>query len=294
LLSIYDSLASENNLNSVDGSQSEDRNGSHGTILSNKEHPIAIQVISNECDTTDSDSIMEAEGQGKTSSPERSDLDPSECKKRPLSVGSGSSSSSSVSHHIIKKPNLTSTDSNSSKLEHILYIDDENGDQSINEEKSDITSVPDISVTDVSSSEVLEETRNTCQFVISPNQSHGVFIEHGKGPKSTDSSPQPDTMPAPDTQGVENSPPVSVSQNSLVLPSCHSSSSLVSSECSSIVSVDTRSPMSATSQTTPTNQPKSPDSPTKYVTRVQRVIAEIVDTERTYVSSLNEIIQVCE
>ncbi|XP_061162339.1 pleckstrin homology domain-containing family G member 3-like isoform X2 [Saccostrea echinata] len=291
LLSIYDSLALENNLNSDGINQSESQNGSHDTILSNQEHPIAIQVISNECDTTDSDSIMELEGQGKISPTGRSDLDPSECKKRPLSVGSGSSSSSSsLSHHVIKKPNLCSIDSSSSKLEHILYIDDEKGDQSMIQEKS-IASSPDISVSDLSPNKNEEEVVDTCKFVISRNQSHGVFVDQEVGPESSeDTSPQT-TKTAIETVSTENSKSVSVSQNSLRLPSSHSSPSISASECSSVVSVDNASSVLQPSQNTPTSQSRPPDSPTKYVTRVQRVISEIVDTERTYVSSLNEIIQ---
>ncbi|XP_062600288.1 uncharacterized protein LOC134261918 [Saccostrea cucullata] len=240
---------------------------------------------------------MELEGQGKISPTEKGDLDPSECKKRPLSVGSGSSSSSSsLSHHVIKKPNLSSIDSSSSKLDHILYIDDEKGDQSLIQEKS-VESSPDISVSDLSPNKNVEEEVETCKFVISPNQSHGVFIDQETGPKTAeDTSPQITkiTKTAIETLSAENSESVSVSQNSLRLPSSHSSSpSISASECSSVVSVDNASSNLPPSQNTPTPQSRPPDSPTKYVTRVQRVISEIVDTERTYVFSLNEIIQVC-
>lgn len=294
LLSIYDSLASENNLTSVDGNPEESQIGTQDSNTSCQGLPLAVPVTVNKCDTPGSDSIMEAEGQGKVLLSENNDLDLSDCKKRPLSEGSGSSSSS-ISHHVVKRPNLCSTDPSPSSVDPILYIDDDNQDQTIIKEKP-AQSIPGISVSDVSSDKILEQGPESCKLVISPNQSHTVLVDPEKEPKSEDSFSPQTPITATDVQNIQNLSSVSIPPNSLTLPSSLSCPSISSSGSSSLVSVNSGSPLPSTSQKTGTPssaQLKPLDSPTKYVTRVQRVIAEIVDTERTYVSSLKEIIQVC-
>eukprot|EP00105_Crassostrea_gigas_P030714 XP_011453134.1 PREDICTED: uncharacterized protein LOC105346307 isoform X2 [Crassostrea gigas] len=292
LLSIYDSLASENNLTSVDGNPEESQIGTQEANTSCQGLPLAVPVTVNKCDTPGSDSIMEAEGQGKVLLSENNDLDLSDCKKRPLSEGSGSSSSS-ISHHVVKRPNLCSTDPSPSSVDPILYIDDDNQDQTIIKEKP-AQSIPGISVSDVSSDKILEQGPESCKLVISPNQSHTVLVDPEKEPKSEDSFSPQTPKTATDVQNIQNLSSVSIPPNSLTLPSSLSCPSISSSGSSSLVSVNSGSPLPSTSQKTGTPssaQLKPLDSPTKYVTRVQRVIAEIVDTERTYVSSLKEIIQ---
>ncbi|XP_065943092.1 uncharacterized protein [Magallana gigas] len=292
LLSIYDSLASENNLTSVDGNPEESQIGTQDANTSCQGLPLAVPVTVHKCDTPGSDSIMEAEGQGKVLLSENNDLDLSDCKKRPLSEGSGSSSSS-ISHHVVKRPNLCSTDPSPSSVDPILYIDDDNQDQTIIKEKP-AQSIPGISVSDVSSDKILEQGPESCKLVISPNQSHTVLVDPEKEPKSEDSFSPQTPITATDVQNIQNLSSVSIPPNSLTLPSSLSCPSISSSGSSSLVSVNSGSPLPSTSQKTGTPssaQLKPLDSPTKYVTRVQRVIAEIVDTERTYVSSLKEIIQ---
>lgn len=292
LLSIYDSLASENNLTSVDGNPEESQIGTQDSNTSCQGLPLAVPVTVHKCDTPGSDSIMEAEGQGKVLLSENNDLDLSDCKKRPLSEGSGSSSSS-ISHHVVKRPNLCSTDPSPSSVDPILYIDDDNQDQTIIKEKP-AQSIPGISVSDVSSDKILEQGPESCKLVISPNQSHTVLVDPEKEPKSEDSFSPQTPITATDVQNIQNLSSVSIPPNSLTLPSSLSCPSISSSGSSSLVSVNSGSPLPSTSQKTGTPssaQLKPLDSPTKYVTRVQRVIAEIVDTERTYVSSLKEIIQ---
>lgn len=295
LLSIYDSLASENNLTLVDGNPEESQIGTQAANTSCQGLPLAVPVIMNKCDTPGSDSIMEAEGQGKVLLSENNDLDLSDCKKRPLSEGSGSSSSS-ISHHVVKRPNLCSTDPSSSSVDHILYIDDDNQDQTIIIKEKPAQSIPGISVSDVSSDKILEQGPESCKLVISPNQSHTILVDPEKEPKSEGSFSPQTPKTATDSQNIQNLSSVSVPPNSLTLPSSLSCPSISSSDSSSLVSVNSGSPLPSTSQKTgnPSSAQLKPlDSPTKYVTRVQRVINEIVDTERTYVSSLNEIIQVC-
>ncbi|XP_052696953.1 uncharacterized protein LOC128175397 isoform X2 [Crassostrea angulata] len=292
LLSIFDSLASENNLTSVDGNPEESQIGTQDSNTSCQGLPLAVPVTVHKCDTPGSDSIMEAEGQGKVLLSENNDLDLSDCKKRPLSEGSGSSSSS-ISHHVVKRPNLCSTDPSPSSVDPILYIDDDNQDQTIIKEKP-AQSIPGISVSDVSSDKILEQGPESCKLVISPNQSHTVLVDPEKEPKSEDSFSPQTPKTATDVQNIQNLSSVSIPPNSLTLPSSLSCPSISSSGSSSLVSVNSGSPLPSASQKTGTPssaQLKPLDSPTKYVTRVQRVIAEIVDTERTYVSSLKEIIQ---
>lgn len=163
-------------------------------------------------------------------------------KKRPLSISSmSSSSSSSLPRQTHKRPNLTQCDQDSGnkidcgnfgeKLDHLLYIDD-----------------------DVPSGTTDEE----------------MSVDTDTGSKSS-----ADQIVSP-----------SISEDCLATPS-HSAQI----SCSATPELP-RQLDSSSCETPELLHRRDSTSPQKYVSYVHRVVTEIIDTERTYINNLRDILEV--
>ena len=289
LLSIFDSIASANK----DADQNDsDQSGHKKTVtcdeISNQSTGQQTPVIKINADNCNHSGDMESHDNDVTN----------DNKKRPLSISSmSSSSSSSLPRHTCKRPNLSEYEPRhslpevmDSKLDSILYIDDD---------------VPNGVTDDEMSVDTDYENNRKCESDASSN------ITQSSASLSSNNDNLSKSNETNDKQSIKE-----VTENGLHTPnSCHDNHD--DSQCNSVASTPGSSfyqtpntsstsissplvigqgqgqtPTSTT--TTPTRQTSLRDStsPQKYVSRVQRVVAEIVDTEKTYVCHLKEIIEV--
>ncbi|KAK3092501.1 hypothetical protein FSP39_003724 [Pinctada imbricata] len=286
LLSIFDSIASANRSPDQDGTDQSDHSPRSREDPTNQNQAQELPTIKVDAENCNHSVTMD---------PCRNDLDTNDNKKRPLSISSMSStSSSSLPRHTNKRPNLTGKNSNNSlqermesKLDNILYIDDDvpNGvtddemsvdtdcennkkceqDSSSNDPQSDksLSSNDNLSKSDEVRQPLAEVSSNDLDLSNKNEDSMNKSIYcNGSSAASTPGSSFYET---PDTSTTSISSPALQGQG------------------------QTPSPSSGT----PSRQSSLRDStsPQKYVSRVQRVVAEIVETERTYVTHLKEIIE---
>ncbi|CAC5403608.1 Pleckstrin homology domain-containing family G member 1,Pleckstrin homology domain-containing family G member 3 [Mytilus coruscus] len=230
LLSIYDSIAARTN----GGITCSITNGN------NKNKKIATDNQSSPVDVDDNDeSVDNLCKMASTSSIVSVDQD---CKKRPLSISSmSSSSSSSLTRHTRKRPNLSPFDQRSSgdfestnnnfsdRLDHLLYIDDDVPSGTTDEEMSIDT--------DAGSKSSAE---TNCEQILTPSQSKDSLITPSRSAQSQET---------PETS-------VQIQDN-----------------------------------TEPSIQRRDSTSPQKYVSYVQRVVTEIIETERIYINNLKDILE---
>ncbi|XP_063426284.1 uncharacterized protein LOC134710056 isoform X2 [Mytilus trossulus] len=234
LLSIYDSIAARTN-GGITCSITNGNNQNKKINTDNQSSPVNVddndESVDNLCKMASTSSIVSVD---------------QDCKKRPLSISSMSStSSSSLTRHTRKRPNLTPFDQRSSgdfddkiestnnnfsdRLDHLLYIDDDVPSGTTDEE---------MSVDTDAGSKSSAETN--CEQVLTPSQSKDSLI-------TPSSSAQ--TQEAPETSvQIQDSPE-------------------------------------------PGLQRRDSTSPQKYVSYVQRVVTEIIETERIYINNLKDILE---
>lgn len=290
LLSIYDSLAQGTaSQDGVDGSQSNSTTQSHDNQTANQDADADKENSQPPCPLIKVDT-----GQGKIDKVIHGmeennvshDLENDDGRKRPLSLGSvssSSSSSSSLPRHTRKRPNLSQFDpvalgrSNMEKLDNLLYIDDDAPGAITDEEMS----------VDNDTVNSTKEDRYSFQSIPSLSSESDSQDKTKSGNESDQTS---DIVPhivnhiskLPLNNNKEN-----VSFSSPGCTNFEDDSSFVSTpsksfvEDSSFVSTPSKSP------------PVSPVvNPTKYISHVQRVVAEISDTEASYVEYLHQILNV--
>ncbi|XP_060071606.1 uncharacterized protein LOC132551478 [Ylistrum balloti] len=254
LLSLYDSIALANKTSQDVGDQSHDQSTSSSTNANN----ISDSHSTNEDTASQIPPLIKldsgetaCDGNGCHGNVTGQNHDLNDSKKRPLSISSvSSSSSSSLPRHIRKRPNLCECDpvtlgrGDMEKLDQLMYIDDDvpNG-----------TADDDMSVdTDSENSKKYDSSAvSQCNENVSSSPLQGS-LDTSKNSSVT----PPASSVAP---GVSDSPGAGISPG--VTP--RSSNSFIRRDST---------------------------SPSKYVTYVQRVVAEIVETERIYVKYLKEII----
>lgn len=294
LLSIYDSiaLASKKTEDEADRSQNHtststaNQNNSPRSISSNQNSSLSstpsIRVESDQPKCDMNHSRVEGGDEGVTDS-----------KKRPLSISSmSSSSSSSLPRHIRKRPNLCEYDpvgrGDMEKLDSLLYIDDDAPSGTTDEEMSVDTdgessrkcdNLADKDGTSIQSSASLSSENDSVGKSTPSHQNGLAACENDLTVTSEEGHDQYN-----DSVNISYSSPVHGSFNT-------STDISVTSPATPVLSGATVS-QGTTPRSRRSSLNRDSTSPSKYVTYVQRVVAEIVETERIYVRYLQEIIDV--
>ena len=234
------------------------------------------------------------------------DVDTADTKKRPLSISSSSSaSSSSLTRHQRKRPNLTICDEHHKTNGSAVICEghphsDMNGNSKVSEMEYETSpSGCDILPMETNSTASSSGSVDGC-----PTGSGGTTVLPGGkvvakcSKRSYNGSVSPPTSPNRDMDSSK------IQNRAATLPSVSKSASRQGNQ-KKLEGISA----SASSPSSPKSSPSSPKSPgpardasstsstgggskTHYVSYVQRVVSEIIESERTYVKSLEDIIQV--
>ncbi|XP_033734193.1 LOW QUALITY PROTEIN: uncharacterized protein LOC117323234 [Pecten maximus] len=314
LLSLYDSIALANKSTQNVGDQSSDQatssptnqNNLSDSNSSNQEDTSRIPpLIKLDCgDTTCEVNGCHGDGTGHSN-------DLNDSKKRPLSISSvSSSSSSSLPRHIRKRPNLCECDpvtlgrGDMEKLDQLMYIDDDvpNGatedDMSVDTD-SESSKKYDHSAASVHSSASILSS-GSVQSSISAVSSSSTQSNTSQSSENNDLEIHRNNSGAKEKE-TAHSDSCHNNQYNVKASSPHQESQRTSNSINVTPSVPSVTPGASDSPVagiSPGVTPRSSHSfnrrdstsPSKYVTYVQRVVTEIVETERIYVTYLKEII----
>lgn len=318
LLSLYDSIALANKTSQDVGDQSNDQdtssstnqNSSSDSHSSNQDDvsriPPLIKLDSG--DTTCEGNSCHGDGAGHND-------DPNDSKKRPLSISSvSSSSSSSLPRHIRKRPNLCECDpvtlgrGDMEKLDQLMYIDDDvpsgtgDDDMSVDTDSESFKKYDQSAASVHSSASILSST--STQSSTSGVSSASTMSNTSQSSENNDKENRRNSC------GVKEKGTtlcnINQEEKCIFNDNSNASSPLQESQSTSknisatppTISVTSEASDSPASGISPGVTPRSSHSfsrrdstsPSKYVTYVQRVVAEIVETERIYVKYLKEII----
>ncbi|KAL5009092.1 hypothetical protein ScPMuIL_014673 [Solemya velum] len=294
LLSIYDSIASGTPVSSDGQPDQETTNQLQPTGRSTNKNTLVPTIQVDQIQSASKNSSkMEAE---KTEDIVNAELD---SKKRPLSVSSVSSaSSSSLPRHSNKRLNIAGPEHGMGlhldieKLDNLMYIDDEDGDHGINCPKT---------LNDVSESEGVDvsDGDNLGNHTLISND--GSCVDDNKNVSITGFQMEPEAYCSSDSIAVS---PISVhyDQNR---KNCSNGTSPVTytskqnlhmsplsphpGSCSPSSPPPPVGPICKLPCATSTPQANASTKQSQYISHGQRVVTEIVDTEKTYVKNLNEI-----
>ncbi|XP_021348793.1 uncharacterized protein LOC110447429 isoform X2 [Mizuhopecten yessoensis] len=329
LLSIYDSIALASKTSQDVGDKSHDQATSPSTNQnklsdSHSSNQVVPPLIKLDC----GDTICDVNGSHGDVARHNNDLNDS--KKRPLSISSmSSSSSSSLPRHTRKRPNLCEFDpvalgrGDMEKLDQLMYIDDDvpNGaaeDDMLVDTDSESSKRYDNSSAIFHSSASVKSSASV-QSSVSAQSSTSAL---SSASTVSSASAQSNTSHSSETNDHENhkrglgaKEKESVGSTTGHTDSFHNNQIKDNTNASSPLHgvLNTSNSTSVTSPASPVTPgvgaspgvgispgvtPRSSNSfvrrdstsPSKYVTYVQRVVAEIVETERIYVRYLKEII----
>lgn len=290
LLSIYDSIASGSTVSS-DGQADKETSSQLPETgqLANKSTPPPSSKVkqsrpglknSNKMETQKPEDVVQAE------------LD---SKKRPLSVSS-SASSSSLPRHSNKRQNLAGPEHEMGsqldieKLDNLMFIDDEDSDH-CPKTANDVSESDPVEMVDgdISGNYTIISNDGSCVEEKGSITNFQMELEPNCCSDSISVSP----IPVHSDQNLKNrpvdtSPVVYTSKQNLQL-SPVSTHRVSTSELSPPMPVG---PICKLPCATSTPQTSASTKQSQYISHGQRVVTEIVDTERTYVRNLNEIKEV--
>jgi len=309
LLSIYDSIALASKTTEDEGEtdqsdisiKSPTNQNTTPTNSPTKQNPsqapsIKIDADHSKCDLNHS-RMCEVAGTNNNND------DDNDSKKRPLSISSmSSSSSSSLPRHSHKRPNLSQFDpvilgrSDMEKLDSLLFIDDDAPSGNTDEEMSVDTDGESGRKCDKDGASIQSSASLSSTETIG-NQEKSSTTSYDQNLVGTTRNPNDLDLSLISNHGDSCHGDQNNNSQASISFSSPAYNSFTSHE-NSVLSVS--SPHNVSGGMSPATTPLSRHSsvsrdgtsPIKYVTYVQRVVAEIVETERIYVRYLKEIIDV--
>ncbi|XP_041352618.1 uncharacterized protein LOC121371061 isoform X2 [Gigantopelta aegis] len=244
------------------------------------------------------------------------DVDTADTKKRPLSISSSSSaSSSSLTRHQRKRPNLTICDEHHKSNGNAVDCgSNSHGDVNGNSKIGDMEYETSPSGCDTSPMETNVATESSLGSANgSPTGSGDTSVLPGGkkvtkcAKRSHNGSASPPASPSTDVDSISTSkkmgnlnsvseiknkastlPSVSRQKSSEGMPS---SNNKTTSSSNHVLPSSPTSPKSSSTARDASSTSSSGGSKPHYVSYVQRVVSEIIDSERIYVKSLEDIIQ---